>query len=172
MNRQEKEKEVSLLNDRVKKAKAMIFTDFRKLKVSEITELRAKLRKSASTLKVVKNRLFKRVLEEQGLKETLAKYFDGPTALATSEGDPVKVAKVLVDFAKEHEFLKLKGGYLEGKVLALSDIDMLAKLPGKEVLLSRVLASMNAPATNFVCVLNAVPQKMVRVINAIREKKT
>lgn len=170
MNRQEKEQEVVKLSDRFKKAKAIIFAGYRGLKVAEMTELRMKLRKSASAMKVVKNRLVKRMLEQEGLKD-LEQYFHEPTAIATSEGDPASVAKVLIEFAKDHEKLKVKGAYLEGKVLDFRAVDTLAKLPSREVLLSRAMASMLSPATNLVCVLNAIPQKIVRAINAIKEKK-
>lgn len=171
MNRQEKEQEVVKLSDRFKKAKAIIFAGYRGLKVAEITELRSKLRKTASSMKVVKNRLVKRVLDQEGLKD-LEKHFHEPTAIATSDSDPAAVAKVLVEFAKDHASLKLKGGYLEGKFMDARSIDALAKLPSREVLLSRAMASMLSPATNLVCVLNAIPQKVVRAINAIKEKKT
>jgi len=170
MNRKEKELEVVKLADKFKKAKALIFAGYRGLKVSEMTELRSKLRKTASAMKVVKNRLVKRVLEQEGLKD-LEKYLVEPTAIATSDSDAASVAKVLVEFAKDHDRLKLKGGYLEGKVMGFKELDMLAKLPSREVLLSRALASMNAPATNLALVLAALPQKLVRAINAIKEKK-
>lgn len=170
MNREQKENEVSVFSDRLKKVKAMIFTDFKKLKVAEMTDLRSKLRKSDSVLKVMKNRLAKRVFEKEGLKH-LDKYLEGPTAIASSEKDPAGVAKVLVEFAKEHEFLKVKGGYLEGRELTLADIGALAKLPSREVLLSKALASLLAPATNFVSALSAMPQKLVRVIAAVGDKK-
>ena len=171
MNRQEKVEEVVKLSDRFKKAKALIFAGYRGLKVAEMTELRMKLKKSASVMKVVKNRLVRRVLEQEGMKD-LEKYFIEPTALATSESDPAAVAKVLVEFAKDHDKLKIKGGYLDGKFLDLKSIDVLAKLPSREVLLSRAMASMNAPATNLACVLSALPQKLARAINAIKEKKS
>lgn len=170
MNRQEKELEVGKLNERFEKAKAVIFAAYRGLKVAEMTELRMKLRKSASSMKVVKNRLVKRVLGDKGLKE-LEKYFREPTAIATSESDPAAVAKVLVEFAEDHEPLKLKGGYLEGKIMDRAQIESLARLPSREVLLSKALGSMMSPATNLACVLAALPQKLVRAINAIKEKK-
>jgi large subunit ribosomal protein L10 len=171
MDRKGKEREVENLSERLKKAKAVIFADFLKLKVSEMTELRSQLRKSEAVFKVIKNRLARRVLEKEGLKE-LDEYVTGPTAVATSISDPASVAKVLVEFAKEHEFLKVRGGFAEGKILSTADINTLAKLPSREVLLSKMLASMNAPATNFTMVLAAIPQKLVRAINAIKEKKT
>lgn len=171
MNRKEKEREVEVLSERLKKAKALIFTDFKQLKVAEMTLLRSELRKTNSRLKVIKNRLARMVLEKEGLKD-LEGYVDGPTAVASSESDPASVAKVLVEFAKEHEFLKLRGGFAEGRKLTVKEIDTLAKLPSRDVLISKMLASMNAPATNLALVLAALPQKLVRAINAIKEKKT
>ncbi|MFH1875063.1 MAG: 50S ribosomal protein L10 [Pseudomonadota bacterium] len=172
MNRQEKVQELQNLTERFQKAKALIFADYRKLKVSEMNQLRSELRKNDCTLKVIKNRLAKKVLEQEGLKD-LEQYIDGPTALATTETetDIAGVAKALVEFAKDHEFLKLRGGLFEGKIISFKDIDALAKLPSREVLLGRLLAAMNSPATNLACVLNAVPQKLVRTIDAIRETK-
>lgn len=171
MDRKGKEREIELLTERVSKSKALVFADFRKLKVSDMTVLRSKLRKSNSFLKVVKNRLARRVFAKAGLNQ-LEKYFDGPTAIASSAVDPVVVAKILVEFAKDNEFLKVKGGYLEGKVLEPKEINALAKLPSREILLSKAMASMLAPATNLACVLSAIPQKLVRAINAIKETKS
>ena len=170
MNRQEKINEVQNLTERLQKAKALIFADYRQLKVSEMNKLRSELRKNDSTIKVIKNRLIKRVLEQKKLGE-LEQYIDGPTAMATTEAEVAGVAKALVDFAKDHKFLKLRGGLLEGKIIGIKEIDALAKLPSREVLLGRVLASMNSPATNMACVLNALAQKLVRTIDAIKETK-
>jgi len=170
VKREEKVLEVEGLSERVKKSQVMIFTDYRGLKVSEMTELRSKLGEGESQFKVVKNRLFKRVLKEQGL-EVLEKYFTGPTALATSEVDPVTPAKALVDFAKVHAHLELKGGYLEGKDLTPADIIALAKMPSRDELLARALGSMNAPATNMAGVLAAVPRKLLYALNAIKDTK-
>ena len=170
MNKQEKRNEVENLTDRLKKAQVMIFADYRGLKVSEVTDLRAKLREGESQFKVVKNRLFKRVLKDQGL-DVLDKYFTGPTALATSEVDPVSPAKALVDFAKGHDHLELKGGYLDGKDMTPEDIIALAKMPSREELLARVLGSISAPATNMAGVLAAVPRKLLYALNAIKDTK-
>lgn len=170
MRKEEKVTQQQSLSQRLEKAKVMIFADYRGLKVSEVTDLRMKLRKESSSLKVVKNRLMKRVLKDAGLTE-LDKYFTGPTAVATSEVDPVTPAKAVFEFAKAHEKFSLKGGYLEGKTLTVADIEMLAKMPSRDVLLARALASMNAPATNLACVLSAVPRKLLYALNAIKETK-
>jgi large subunit ribosomal protein L10 len=170
VRREQKVLETQSLAERLEKAKVLLFADYRGLKVREMTELRTKLRKEKSSLKVVKNRLMRRVLKERGL-EALEQYFTGPTALATSDIDPIIPAKALIEFAKAHEKLALKGGFLDGRVLSAREIIMLAKTPPREVLLARALASMNAPATNLAGVLAAIPRKVLYALNAIKEKK-
>lgn len=170
VNREQKASEVSFLAERFEKAKAMIFADYCGLKVSEMTELRAKLRENGASMKVVKNRLVKRVLKERGL-EQLNEFFTGPTAIASAEHDPMVPAKVMAEFAKTHAALNLKAGFMDGGVLTRVQIEYLATLPSKDVLLSRVLATMNAPATNLVYVLAAIPRQLACVIDAIRKKK-
>jgi len=170
VNREDKTTEVKNLSEKLNKAKVMIFADYRGLKVSEMTELRSKLREDESWFKVIKNRLMKRALKQEGL-DALDKYFTGPTALATSEVDPVNPAKALVEFAKGHDKLEIKGGFLDGKDLTPADLQALAKMPSREVLLARALSSMNAPATNMAGVLAAIPRKLVYAFNAIKETK-
>lgn len=170
MNKNQKVEEVKSLAERFDKAKALIFAGYRGLKVGEITELRSKLRKGDSSLKVVKNRLMKRVLKERGL-ETLSQYFVEPTALATSDTDPVGPAKILTEFAKAHDKLTLKGGYLDGAVLTTSQIEALAKLPSREVLLAKAFGSMQAPAQNLVGALAAIPRKLLYALNAVKGTK-
>ncbi len=170
MRREQKVKEIDALTKRMEAAKAMIFTDYRGMKVSELNDLRSKLRKEQSSLKVVKNRLMKLVLKAHGL-ENLSSHFTGPTALISSESDPVSPAKIVMAFAKDHANLILKGGYLDGSALTAGDIDRLSKMPSREELLARALASMNAPATNMAGVLAAIPRKLVYALNAIKESK-
>ncbi|MFA4875703.1 MAG: 50S ribosomal protein L10 [bacterium] len=170
MRKEEKVAQIESLAERVQKAKTLIFADYRGLKVSEVTELRRKLRKDNGSLKVVKNRLMKRVLKEKGM-EAVAKYFSGPTAVASSDADPVLPAKIMMEFARAHAHLKVKGGFMDGRELGPNEVDVLAKMPSREVLLSRALASLNAPATNFAGVLAAVPRKLLYALNAIKETK-
>ncbi len=170
MRREQKVKEVDSLSERLEKAKAIIFTEYRGLKVGEINELRSKLKGESSSYKVVKNRLMKRVLKDKGL-DSLTEQFVGPTAVASSDVDPIGPAKVLVAFAKDHDKLVLKGGYVDGNIIDTKDIVKLSKMPSREELLARALASMNAPATNMAGVLAAVPRKLVYAINAIKDTK-
>jgi large subunit ribosomal protein L10 len=170
VNRDQKAAEVTHINDRFEKAKSLIFADYRGLKVSEMTDLRNKLRESGSSLKVHKNRLVKRVLKERGL-DMLSEFFVDPTAVASADVDPVAPAKVLVEFAKAHEALTLKAGFMDGDVLTKAQIEYLATLPSKDELLAKALASMNAPASNMVGVLAALPRKLVTALDAIAKKK-
>lgn len=170
MNRIQKEKEIVSLKERLEAAKVFVFAGYRGLKVSQISDLRTKLRKGASRLKVIKNRLAKRSLDDKGLS-ALSAMIDGPTAIATSEGDAAQAIKILIDFAKDNERFQLRGGYLEGKEITLQQLQVISKLPAREVLLAKAFGSMQAPASNLVGVLAAIPRKLVTVVNALKETK-
>lgn len=170
MNREQKKLEIVNLAERLDRAKALIFAGYRGLKVAEMTELRSRLHKGHSTFKVVKNRLMKRILKERGLQH-LEGYFTDPTALASSETDPVIPAKILVEFAKGSDKLQVKGGFLDGRVLSRQEVEALARTPSREVLLARALGSMQAPATNMVGVLVALPRKLLYALQAIMATK-
>jgi large subunit ribosomal protein L10 len=170
MNRTEKSNEVSKLKQRFENAKAMFFADYRGLTVAEVTELRQKLYAQQSAMKVVKNRLAKLAFKDLKV-EGMDSFLKGPTAIASSDADAVVPAKILVEFAKTHEKLQLRAGYMEGVVLDVKSIIALAKLPSREVLLSKMLGSLQAPATNLVNVLAAVPRGLVTALAAIRDSK-
>lgn len=171
MNRTEKASEISKLTARFEKAKGLIFADYRGLSVAEVTELRQKLHVQNAGMKVVKNRLAKLALKAINI-EALDPFLKGPVAITSSEGDVVVAAKVLVDFAKDHEKLQLRAGYMDGALLDVKSIVALAKLPSREVLLGKLLGSLNAPASNLVGVLSAMPRKLVLALAAIRDTKT
>jgi len=170
MNRTEKQSTVKELSEKIQKAKAFILAEYSGLTVEQMTTLRRKLHSQKSSVSVIKNRLFKRALGElsiQGLDE----YLKGPIALTVSEHDPVSPVKVLVEFAKDNEKLKVKAGFMDSRVMTLKMLQELSMLPSREVLLAKLLGTMNAPATNLVGVLSAVPRQLVTVMNAIKEKK-
>ncbi len=171
MLRPEKTTEVELIADRLRGAKAAIVAEYRGLTVAQMTELRSKVRKAQAGLRVVKNRLAKRAAKSAAV-EGLDQHFRGPTALATATVDTVLLAKALVEFAKDHELLKIKGGVVEGKMLGLAQLQALAQLPSREVLLAQLLGVMNGTARNLVSVLAAVPRSLVTVIKAVGEQKT
>ncbi|WP_321530896.1 50S ribosomal protein L10 [uncultured Desulfuromonas sp.] len=151
-------------------AKAAFIADYRGLNVDEVNELRGKLRGAGVEYRVVKNTLLR--LAAKGTDfECLGDYLQGPTAIAIAQEDPVAPAKVLAEYAKDSKFFELKTAVLEGKILSESEVKALAELPSREVLLGKMLGSINAPVSNFVGVLAAVPRSLVQVLGAIRDQK-
>ncbi len=170
MNRAEKQQATDELKENFEKAAALFTTDYRGLTVADITALRFELKKSKTDLKVVKNRLALKAMADakyDGFKPQ----FDYMTAVAITYGDAAAAAKALTSFAKDKDALKLKGGYLEGKILSVNDIKALSKLPSKQELLAKLLGTLVAVPTGFVRVLNGVPQKWVFLLEAIRKQK-
>ncbi len=171
MNKENKQQVVTELHDKLKRAKAVFLADFRGMNVGKATDLRNELRKASVEYRVVKNTLLDLASRETD-KESLSPHYIGPTAIAFSYDDPVAAAKVLSKFAKEQQAtFKLKAGVLSGKVISVADIQALADLPSREVLLAKLLGTMQAPTTNFVGVLAAVPASFVRVLSAIKTQK-
>ncbi len=166
----QKREVVNVISDKMKAAKAIVFADYRGLTVEEDTQLRSELRKAGVEYKVVKNTLTRFAAKESGLEE-LDAYFNGPTAMASSETDPVAPAKILYEFAKKHANLELKAGVVEGRIIDIDGMKALAELPPKEVLLARVLGGLNAPISGLVNVLNGNIRGLVVALNAIAEQK-
>ena len=171
MNKENKKQIVAELKDKLQQAKAVFLADFRGMNVEQATNLRNELRKADVEYKVVKNTLLELASQDTD-KSGLSQHFTGPTAIALTYTDPVSAAKVLSKFAKEQQqTFKLKAGILSGKLISVPEIQALADLPSREVLLAKMLGSMNAPVTNFVGVLAAVPGSFVRVLGAIKAQK-
>lgn len=171
MNKENKQELVAEMHDKLLRAKAVFLADFRGMSVGQATDLRNELRKANVEYKVVKNTLLE-IASKGTDKEGLSPYYAGPTAIALCYDDPVAAAKVLSRFAREATNpFTLKAGVLTGKTIGVADIQALADLPSREVLLARMLGSMQAPASNFVRVLAAVPAGFVRALDAIRVQK-
>lgn len=171
MNRDNKQELVTEMHERLARAKAVFLADFRGMDVGKATTLRNELRGAAVEYKVFKNTLLDRASQGTDM-ECLSPYLTGPTAIAISYDDPVGAAKVLTKFAKDPQGkFVLKVGVLSGKLLDVKQIQALADLPSREVLIAKMLGSMQAPATNFVGVLAALPGSLVRALDAIRAKK-
>jgi len=166
-----KHEQVALMHEKLMRAKAVFLADFRGMNVDKATTLRNELRSASVEYKVFKNTLFD-IAAKDTEAECLASHLAGPTAVAITYDDPVGAAKVLSKFAKESKgVFVLKAGVLSGKVIDVNQIQALADLPSREVLLAKMLGSMQAPATNFVGVLAALPASLVRALDAIRAKK-
>lgn len=170
MNLSDKKNVVENLHDSFSRAKVVILTDYKGLDVDAMNGLRRKLRAEQVEFKVVKNTLIKRAAKDMDVA-LIDEHFIGPSALALSYDDPVAPAKVLTEFAKDHENLEIKIGVMDGKVLDLSAIKALAALPSREALLAQVLSAMNGVPTAFVRLLNNVPVGFLNVIQAIKEQK-
>ncbi|HEX7056623.1 MAG TPA: 50S ribosomal protein L10 [Bacilli bacterium] len=153
--RQEKEQIVAEVANKLSQSTCAIVTDYRGLNVAEITELRKQFREAGVDYKVVKNTLLKLATANANLSE-LDAHISGPTAIAFSQNDPVAPAKIVVDFAKKHENLEVKGGVVEGKVVGVEQIKALAELPSREGLLSMLLSVLQAPVRNFALAVKAV----------------
>jgi large subunit ribosomal protein L10 len=171
LKKEDKQQLISELHEKLSCAKAVFLADFRGMNVTQATSLRNELRKASVEYRVVKNTLLD--LASQGTdKEALSSHFAGPTAIAFSYDDPVAAAKVLTRCAKEQQAtFKLKAAVLAGKSISVADIQALADLPSREVLLAKLLGTLNAPITAFVGTLAAVPGSFVRVLDAIRTQK-
>ena len=171
MNKQNKQQVVTEMHEKLAKAKAVFLADFRGMTVEKATTLRNDLRGAEVEYKVVKNTLLELASAETEAA-MLAPHFKGPTAVALTYSDPVAAAKVLAKYAKDQQAaFVLKGGVLSGKIITAADIQALSELPSREVLIAKMLGSMNAPATNFVGVLAAIPGSFVRALDAIRQQK-
>ncbi len=170
MDRNGKQKLVSELAAKLAKAKASFLADYRGLTVEQVNKLRGELRQAGVEYQVVKNTLLTLASKETPF-ECLSGFLEGPTAIAIAGEDPVAPAKILAEFAKSNAKFELKGGALDGKALTVAEINALAELPSREVLLAKMLGSLNAPASNFVGVLAAVPRSLVQVLAAIQDKK-
>ncbi len=165
-----KEQLVTELAGKLSAARATFLADYRGLSVEAATDLRKKLHEAGVEYRVVKNTLLR--LASKGTDvEGLDDYFSGPTAIAIVGDDPVAPAKVLADMAKDSKVFELKAGTLGAKVITAADIEALAKLPSREELLAKMLSTLNAPASNFVGTLGALPRQMVQVLSAIKDQK-
>ena len=149
---------VAAITERLKNAQAGVIADYRGLTVAQDTELRKKLREAGVEYTIVKNTLTRFAANEVGLGE-LDGVLHGPTALATSDSDVVAPAKILVEFAKANEQLEIKAGFVDGKVIDAEEVKVYASIPSKEVLISKMMGSLQAPISSLVRALDAIAKK-------------
>jgi len=168
----EKEQSVRELSEELKGARGVYLADFTGMTVQKASLLRRRCRESQVRFKVVKNTLLKRAMSANGV-ETLNPYMEGPTGVAYSTVDEVVPAKVLSDFAKEFEVLRVKAAIVEGKLLEAKEVKQLAALPSRDALLGQLLATMIAPLTQFLGAVEAtlrLPAVMADVLERERQK--
>ena len=150
-----KQQVVTEIADKLRASKSTIVVDYRGLTVSEATELRKQLREAGVEFKVYKNSLTRGAAESAEMAE-LNEFLTGPNAIAFSNEDVVAPAKVLNDFAKDHEALEIKAGVIEGKLVTLDEVKAIATLPSREGLLSMLLSVLQAPIRNLALATKAV----------------
>ena len=170
MNLADKKRITQDLNERFAKAAVVIVTDYKGLDVDAINDLRRRLRQAEVEYKVVKNSLLVRASQDTDIAK-IRETFKGPSAIALSYSDPIAPAKILTEFAKDHEVFKIKIGIADGKVLELKEIAALAALPSREVLLGQFLYVLNNVPTGFVRTLAEIPRRLLNVLHAIQEQK-
>jgi large subunit ribosomal protein L10 len=167
MLRQDKERIVGELAERLKSSQNLLVADYRGLTMPEIDELRSKLLETGARFSVVKNTLTKLAAEEAGVQQLL-ELIDGPTAIAfiDADGDPAAAAKVLNDTSRAHDVLVIRGGLLEGDTVSDVEIKRLATLPPADVVRAQLAGAVAAPLTTIVGLFTAPLRDLVGVIEA------
>jgi large subunit ribosomal protein L10 len=167
---EQKREIVAEVNQAAASALSAVLADYRGLTVSEMTEMRAKARKSGVYLRVVRNTLAKRAV--QGTQyECLNEAFVGPTLLAFSTDEPGSAARLIKDCAKDYDALEVKALSIDGELLDAGQLDRVAKLPTKDEAIALLMAVMQAPITKLARTLKEVPGKLVRTVAAVRDAK-
>jgi large subunit ribosomal protein L10 len=169
MARADKATAVADIAEQFKDATAALVTDYRGLTVANLAELRRSLGDSA-TYSVAKNTLIKRAATEAGV-DGLEELFVGPTAIAFVTGEPVDAAKALKKFAKDHKALVIKGGYMDGHPLTVAEVERIADLESRDVLLARLAGAMKGNLTKAAGLFNAPASNVARLIAALHDKK-
>ncbi len=170
MVRPEKIAEVELLTEKLRMSEGLVLADFTGLNVAEISEFRSRCREKGVEFRVVKNRLARRAAAEAECQE-IETFLQGPTGIAFGLESAVEPAKVVIDFAKDHEQMVVKGGYLDGKLLDSAEVEALSKIPGREELLSMLMRTMQGPTTGVVGCLSGVMRNLVGVLDAVAKEK-
>jgi large subunit ribosomal protein L10 len=160
---------VADIAEQFKVSTATVITEYRGLSVANLAELRRSLAGSA-TYSVAKNTLIKRAASEAGI-EGLDQLFVGPTAIAFVSGEAVDVAKALKTFAKEHTALVIKGGYMDGRALTVAEVERIADLESREVLLAKLAGAMKANLSKAAGLFNAPASQVARLAAALQEKR-
>ena len=169
LNLEQKQAVVAEVSEQLAKAQAVILAEYRSVPVKDMTELRKRARGVGVYLRVLKNTLARRAIAQTPFKGLTEKMV-GPLAYGISS-DPVAVAKVLQEFAKENEKFVIKAGAMPNVVMSAREVAELAKMPSRQELLAKLVATMQAPIAKFVRTLNEVPGKFARTLAAVRDQK-
>jgi len=155
---EEKEKKVNELAEEIKAANVVLLVDYRGITVDDVTKLRSDLRDANAKYKVIKNNIIRRALDKNG-ESSLDELLEGPTALVMGDEDYLAPAKIIYNFTKDHDFYKIKGGIVEGKVMTAEEIITLAKLPSRQELLSKLAGALLANISKLAVALDQVSKQ-------------
>ena len=169
LNLEQKQAVVAEVSAQLATAQAVILAEYRSLPVSDMTALRKKARNAGVYLRVLKNTLVRRAVAETPFKGLVEKMV-GPLAYGISS-DPVVVAKVLQEFAKDHDKFVIRAGAMPNVMMTAKEVAELSRMPGRQELLATLLGAMQAPIAKFVRTLNEVPGKFVRTVAAVRDEQ-
>ncbi|MDD5574241.1 MAG: 50S ribosomal protein L10 [Candidatus Omnitrophica bacterium] len=145
--------------------------NYHKMTSAEMTQLRKNLKTVGASILVAKNSFMRKIFEEAGKPGDVLTFVDGPTAMVFVKEDPIATSRVLVSFAKEHEALKLCGGFMSDRVLSKNDLQFISKLPSRQGLYQHVASALNAPISKLAMSLNQIITKLAYALNAVRDKK-
>ena len=171
-SRETKQQDLAALTASLQNSKSAMLVSFSGVTVAKDQEFRNSIREAGAKYEVVKNTLARRASEGTAL-EPASEHFKGVTAVALSNGDPVGLSKAISKFAKANpDIFTFKAGIVEGKVVALNEVEAIASLPSKEELISKVMFLINCQAQRLVTVISAVPRNLAIVVKQIGEQKT
>lgn len=171
MNKNEKAEIIAEAKELIDNSTAVFLTDYSKINVADISDLRNQFRKEGVTYKVIKNTLFKRALVESGKYEKLANHLEGMTGFAFASTNPVAPAKIIKKYFDASQKFSLKACYIETEYFDGNQLSVLASLPSKQELIAGILGSLNSPASGIVGSINAVVRDLVSVIDEVSKKK-
>ena len=171
-SREQKQRDLDALAEQFQAASAGMLIGFNKLTVSKDQELRRHLAEAGARYTVVKNTLARKAAAGTPF-EAAAEHFKGVTALALAEGDPVQLSKAISKFVRENpDIFTFKAGVVEGRVVALPEVEAIATLPPKEIMISKIMFLINAQAQRLATVISAVPRNLAIVVKQIGEQKS
>ena len=170
-SREQKQRDLDALARQLQSASAGMLIGFKKLTVAKDQELRRSLREAGATYQVVKNTLARKAADGTPFAQA-EEHFKGVTALALAEGDPVQLSKAISKFVKDNpEVFSFKAGVVQGRVVALKDVEAIATLPSKEELIAKIMFLINAQAQRLATVISAVPRSLAVVVGQVAEQK-